>query len=132
MTNPSQATLKLSSKLGLGLAVLLLAACASKRPTLYEWDQFAKQQYDSLLAPGSSQLQDLEKMKQHAVRTQSSGKALPPGFRAHMGLLLLNAGDATGAQSQFEAERQVFPESAPYIERLFKNATPSDSGEKKQ
>lgn len=101
-------------------AALLSGGCAQKGPgPLYAWEAFPKQQYEALLAahtgvPGDALLA----MQAHAEKARGAGAALPPGFRAHLGLLKLSAGDAQGARDAWQAEIMAFPESAPYMQRL--------------
>jgi hypothetical protein len=101
-------------------AVLLLGACAQKGPApLYLWETFPKQQYEALLAANTGVPSgELLAMQAHAEKARGASVALPPGFRAHLGLLKLSAGDAQGAREAWLAEIAAFPESAPYMQGL--------------
>jgi hypothetical protein len=94
-----------------------LFACADK-PTLYMWETFPRQQYDVLLHEGASPDEQMHAMELHATKARAANAALPPGFRAHLGMLELNAGRADRAKELFEQEKAAFPESAPYMDRL--------------
>jgi hypothetical protein len=109
-------------RLALGGCVVLLAACANKPPApLYLWEGFPKQQYEALLrTDGSVPSAQLLAMQAHADKARGLGASLPPGFRAHLGMLKLSAGDAGGAREAWLAEKAAFPESAPYMDRLLK------------
>jgi hypothetical protein len=106
--------------LALLATVLWLGACAQKGPgPLYSWEAFPKQQYDALLAAGTGVPSEaLLAMQAHAEKARGANAALPPGFRAHLGLLKLSAGDTQGAREAWQAEIVAFPESAPYMQRL--------------
>lgn len=120
---------------GLRLAMVaalsgVLAGCVSGPKPLYTWDAFPRAQYQSLLMQSSpdAQIRDLEAM---AEKARGKGRALPPGFRAHLGMLYMNTGDLSAARAQWHAEKEVFPESAPYMDRLLKQSasqTKSDGG----
>ncbi len=101
-------------------AALWLGACAQKGPgPLYSWEAFPKQQYEALLAANTGVPSEaLLAMQAHADKARGANAALPPGFRAHLGLLKLSAGDAQGAREAWQAEIAAFPESAPYMQRL--------------
>lgn len=109
------------SRLALGGCAALLGACAQTRPPLYTWDAFPKQQYEALLTSGSQLPADqMLAMQALAEKTTAAGGRLPPGFRAHLGMLKLSVGDAAGARDLWQGERQAFPESAPFMDRLLK------------
>ncbi len=115
----STASLVRSATLGLGIA--LLSGCAHRGPPpLYVWESFPKMQYDTLLAGGNSPSEQIAAMDAQAERARATGAALPPGFRAHLGMLKLAAGDAYQAKSLWESEKQAFPESSPYMDQLLK------------
>jgi hypothetical protein len=102
-----------------GLAVL--AGCAQKGPApLYLWESFPRQQYETLLRSGAGSAEQIAALEAHAERARGAGAALPPGFRAHLGMLKLSVGDADRARELWQAEKAAFPESAPYMDRLLK------------
>ena len=115
----SAASLARSMTLGLGIA--LLAGCAHRGPPpLYVWESFPKMQYDTLLAGGNSPSEQMAAMDAQAERARATGAALPPGFRAHLGMLRLAAGDVDQARFLWESEKLAFPESSPYMDQLLK------------
>jgi hypothetical protein len=115
----STASLVRSATLVLGIA--LLSGCAHRGPPpLYVWESFPQMQYDTLLAGGNSPSEQIAAMDAQAERARATGAALPPGFRAHLGMLKLAAGDAYQAKSLWESEKQAFPESSPYMDQLLK------------
>ena len=101
--------------------VLALAGCAQKGPPpLYMWDTFPKLQYDALLNDGVPPMEQVGVMEAQTEKARASGAALPPGFRAHLGMLKLQAGDPDSARHLWQAEKLAFPESAPYMDQLLK------------
>lgn len=101
--------------------VVLLAGCAAKGPgPLYLWESFPRQQYSLLLREGASPAEQIRVLEAHAEKARGANAALPPGFRAHLGLLHLGAGDPQRAKDLWQAERTAFPESAPFMDRLLK------------
>jgi hypothetical protein len=99
----------------------LLAGCAQKGPgPLYLWETFPRLQYDALLASGATPLEQVAVMEAQAEKARAAGAALPPGFRAHLGMLKLSAGDAERARELWHAEKAAFPESTPYMDQLLK------------
>ncbi len=100
-------------------AAALLAACASPPKPLYLWEGFPRQQYDTLTRSASPADQILA-MQATADKARAAGAALPPGFRAHLGMLQLTAGNAEAARALWLEEEMAFPESTPYIDQLLK------------
>lgn len=110
-----------TSRLVLGGCVFLLGACAQTRPPLYTWEAFPRQQYETLMMSGNQLPADqVLAMQAQAEKTAASGGRLPPGFRAHLGMLKLSMGDADGARELWQGEKLAFPESAPFMDRLLK------------
>lgn len=100
-------------------AIAVLSACAQKGPPpLYIWGSFPKTQYDALLSPGSQQGDKVATMEADADKARAEGRSLPPGFRAHLGMLKLSAGDPDAARTLWRAEKAAFPESSPYMDQL--------------
>jgi hypothetical protein len=103
-----------------GVLTALLTGCAQPAKTLYLWETFPKQQYDILVRKGVSASTQLSEMQVHADKARSLGVSLPPGFRAHMGMLYLSLGNPDQAQQLWQEEKASFPESIFYIDQLLK------------
>jgi len=102
-----------------GIAVL--AGCAARGPgPLYLWETFPRQQYDTLLREGYSPDEQIRMLEAHAEKARGANAALPPGFRAHLGMLHLGSGNVDRARELWQAEKNVFPESSPYMDQLLK------------
>ncbi len=116
-------------RLALGGCIALLVGCATKGPgPMYMWGTFPKQQYDALLREGYSPDEQIRALEAHSEKARSVNAALPPGFRAHLGMLQLGAGNVSRARELWQAERTAFPESAPYMDQLLKKLdTPAKS-----
>jgi hypothetical protein len=99
---------------------LLLSACAAPNKPLYAWEGFPRQQYEVLQRSGADANAQIQAMQAHAEKARAAGAALPPGFRAHLGLMQLSVGAAEQARSSWQAEKVAFPESAPYMDQLLK------------
>ena len=98
-----------------------IGGCANKaRPPLYMWETFPKLQYEALLRAGVPPVEQVVVLEAQAEKARASGAALPPGFRAHLGMLKLSAGDADRARQLWMAEKTAFPESAPYMDQLLR------------
>ena len=109
----------------LAIGMLLTTGCAQRGPApLYLWESFPRQQYDTLVRAGVAPVEQIVLLDAHAEKARGAGAALPPGFRAHLGMLKLSVGAPEQARDLWEAEKSAFPESAPYIDRLIKRLQP--------
>ena len=106
-------------------ALLAVAGCAHREPPLYMWEGFARQQYDALIRDGSKVDEQLQKMEAHSEKASKANATLPPGFRAHLGMLQLTVGNTDKARELWMAEKSAFPESAPYMDQLIKRLDPT-------
>ena len=114
--------------------LILLAGCAHAPPQLYSWNSFPDLQYATLLHDGASPDEQIHAMEEEAADARSENAILPPGFRAHLGLLYLNAGNTDRARELWLEEKNAFPESAPYMDQLLGRlqpaAKPADAAKK--
>jgi len=111
------------------LAALLLTACAgnSKR-TLYAWGDYPDRTYQYLKGEELGWHEDISALEEQARKAEADRHDLPPGFRAHLGLLYLKAGQPDLAIGYFQAEQKTFPESASFMDfqlKGFKNMNPA-------
>ena len=97
-----------------------LVGCATPTPPLYLWGEFPKMQYEALRANGTPSAQRMVDIEAHREKAAAAHAALPPGFRAHLGMLKLANGDAGQARALWQAEKTAFPESTPYMDQLLK------------
>ncbi len=112
-------------RLGAVLVVAGLVGCAQPTKTLYHWEGYQRQLYEHFKGgSGTDSQEQLRLLQAQAQKAQGAGAALPPGFRAHVGLLDLNLGRPDEAKQQFEAEKVAFPESAPYMDFLLRRMNP--------
>lgn len=107
-------------------ALALLTGCANQGATkpLYMWESFPKQQYASLRHDGAAPEEQIRTLEAQAEKSRTANAALPPGFRAHLGMLYLNLGNQDQARQMWLAEKEAFPESAPYMDQLLMRLNP--------
>jgi hypothetical protein len=98
--------------------LVLLTGCAQAPKPLYDWGSYPTQVYSHLKGDGSGPSTQVGELEADAQKAQARGGKLPPGFRAHMGMLYLTLGQDDLAQQQLEAEKIAFPESAHFVDFL--------------
>jgi len=100
------------------LSALLLTACAgdSKKRSLYAWGDYSDRTYHYLKGEEQGWHEDITALEEHARKAEADRHDLPPGFRAHLGLLYLKSGQPDLAIGYFQAEKKAFPESATFMD----------------
>ncbi len=103
-------------------AVLILAVClvgCSRSPQpLYYWGDYQKTIYQYYQTESDSTGQQIASLQAMIERSRASNKALPPGVHAHLGMLYAKTGRAEQAVAEFNMEKLLFPESAPFMNFL--------------
>lgn len=103
----------------MGCGVLLLAGCGASQKPLYAWYHYEPELYAYM--QGKDPQQQLTVLEADEQKAQAKGLALPPGFHAHLGLLYAKLGQTAQAQTEFQQEKRLFPESAPYMDFVLRN-----------
>ena len=102
------------------LSVLVFAACLcgcrSAPPPLYSWGGYETQVYAYL--KGESRGPQIVTLERDLEKIRADGKAVPPGFYAHLGLLYAENDDAAKAIACFQVEKDRFPEAAAFMDFL--------------
>ena len=108
-------------KLSLMLAgFMIVAGCQTAPKPLYQWESYQPQVYEYF--KGEPKEQQVEALERDLLKINASGRSAPPGYHAHLGMLYLASGKDDQMVQQFSTEKALFPESAPYMDFLLKNA----------
>lgn len=105
------------------LSTILLAGCVSRPQPLYYWGDYQAQVYGHFKGEKGpeEQIAALEAVREEAL---AEGKALPPGFQAHLAMLYGQTGRSERLVEQLEAEKKQFPESATFMDFLLRKFSP--------
>ena len=95
--------------------VMFIMDCASV-PTIYKWDGYQEQVSLHLTGKAGPEQQIIE-LEKNLSKIQANGKT-PPGYMAHLGLLYAEVGNDGQAKKYFQTEKELFPESAPFMNYL--------------
>jgi hypothetical protein len=102
------------------LIAVALAGCAQQPKPMYHWEGYQRQVYEYFKGDGTTPADQLKMMLAQAEKARALSGLLPPGFRGHLGLLYLQAGQVDEARQMLEAEKVAFPESEAYMNFLLK------------
>lgn len=113
--------MKSSRLAALAVAAALLSACASAPQTLYSWGNYPSAIYETLSTPEKADPQkQIKQLEADLQKARAKNQAVAPGFYAHLAYQYLQVGQTDKAAQYFALEKQTFPESAVYIDRLMK------------
>lgn len=103
------------------LALTLLVGCAQQQKPLYYWGDYENLIYSMYTEPGAAD-PDMQIQKLTTDIEQAHAKALPiaPGIHAHLGYMYVLKGNIESAKAEFMKEKQLYPESAQFIDGMLK------------
>lgn len=109
--------------LPLTAAAMLVTGCAANSPPpLYQWTGYQPAVYDYLKGEKAPQEQ-IDALEKALQEIRGKGHMPPPGFHAQLGMLYASVGKGGQAMQEFEAEKELFPESSTYMSFLMKKPT---------
>jgi len=100
-----------------------LTACVQSSRHMYDWQSYQPSVYTYLNGEDIDYATQAQGLEQNVEAARSTNAALPPGFRAHLGLLYLKMGEDNKAVEQLEGEKLAFPESTLFMDFLMRNAS---------
>ncbi len=108
---------------GLAIAALagLLSACVQQPKSMYSWQSYQGSVYAYLKDDGADYATQTQALEKNIETARASNTELPPGFRAHLGMLYMKMGDGDKGAEQMLGEKAAFPESAPFMDFLLRN-----------
>ena len=110
--------MKLTYKLlALAAGMALLGGCATKQTSLYQWENYQPEVYEYFKAKTGPEEQ-IAQLEESLEKIRAKGHVPPPGFHAHLGMLYAQVGSADKAIPEFKTEKELFPESATYMDLL--------------
>jgi hypothetical protein len=98
----------------------LVSGCAQAPKPLYYWGNYPAAAYDTLRGDDKGPQEQLRILGEQAEKAKAAGLPLPPGYHAHLGLIYLKLGRDGDARRALVTEKELFPESAAYIDSLIK------------
>ncbi len=102
--------------------LLILAGCQANRP-LYYWGSYENLAYLGYSKPEKATLDvQLEKLEQDVAKAAASTSGAHPGLHAQLGYVYFQLGRIEDAVKQFEVEKQLFPESNVFMDRMIAKA----------
>ena len=110
--------------------VLLVSGCATTtEQPLYYWGDYQKQVYGHFTKEVGPEEQ-ISTLEAGLEKASASGRPVPPGYNAHIGILYAQTEHTDKMLNYFTAEKTLYPESAAYMDFLMrKYQQPKDGGQ---
>lgn len=106
---------------------LLIVGCAETEAPLYRWGNYESLIYDMYVNPGEAEPGvQIAKLTEDIQRANADGKRIPPGVHAHLGYLHYTQGNQGDALQEFALERELYPESAVFIDGMLSRVKTGD------
>lgn len=110
-------TMTTIARAALLLACAPLAGCATSG-ALYNYGDYSDSLYAYQRDP-TERADYIEELQEIISKGSEPGtKPVPPGIRAELGYMMLEAGDMQQAELLFQQEKQAWPESQVFMDRL--------------
>ena len=84
-------------------------ACAQQPKSLYTWEGYQPTVYAYLKEDGNDYAVQAQTLEKSVEKARATNRELPPGFRAHLGMLYLKMGDGEKGVEQLQAKSRPFP-----------------------
>lgn len=106
-------------KLSIIAFLLTASACTTVSDAGYYWGDYAKTSYLIVNEPSEKSLRThADELTRIIEKSQEKNLKVPPGVYAELGYTLTKLGENDKAEVHFAAERQEYPESGVFLNRL--------------
>nr|WP_269811658.1 DUF4810 domain-containing protein [Buttiauxella ferragutiae] len=102
----------------MSLFVITLAGCAKQESKkIYQWGNYQDTLY-SFYSNNTAPEAQIGALQEVVEKAKATAKPVPPGLHAQLGMLYSKTGKLDLAMVEFNKEKTMFPESAPYMDFL--------------
>ena len=108
------------------LSVAALTGCQATKP-LYPYGSYQSNVYEHFKNEDSAVTEENEALEQTISESSRNKLQVGPGIYAHLGFLYLQSGQRDTGLGYLQKEKQLYPESATFIDFLLKNAKAGQS-----
>ena len=99
-----------------------VTACVQRQPPLYYYNDYSVSYYAYKKDMSPESLLKLQQSMEKAIDDAGKSKSgrVPPGMYANIGYIYLKSGKPQDAIDAFTKEKNVYPESAHFMDRMIK------------
>lgn len=102
------------------LSIALFTGCVKKEPPIYIWNDYVDSSFDYKKRGHEKEIfaKHLIEVEKMITDSELKKQKLPPGIYAEYGNLLIENNNKDGAMKYFLLEKQTYPESSIFIDKL--------------
>lgn len=100
---------------------LIMVGCKTTEP-LYYYGDYNAAVYSYLKGDETTLEEQISVIQETLQLAEAKGKRIAPGVHAHLGMLYFETGNVSEGEFHLQQEKQLFPESAKYIDFLLSSA----------
>ena len=115
-------------KLCVLLSVFSMAACQKRQPPMYHYNGYSEAYYDYKKNLSEESLLKLQVSMEEAIKASGESKSgrVPPGMYANVGYIYLKTKKYQKAIAAFTKEKNIYPESTHFMNRMIKKVELSE------
>lgn len=114
----------------MSITAFFMSGCVSKPTPLYNYQDYSEKYYyeKKELTPESSLA--LQKAIEEAIQNKNNSRSgrVPPGMYANLGYIYLKARKSQEAVVNFEKEKEIYPESTYFMDRMIQKVKIAEEG----
>ena len=109
----------------------LLSGCSSQPKPLYNYGDYSESYYHAKKELSPDSALELQKAIEYSIENAANSRSarVAPGMYANLGYIYLKGGKTDKAIESFEKEKNIYPESAHFMNRMIKKVETAE-GEK--
>jgi hypothetical protein len=98
---------------------IIAGGCATAPTEHYHWGNYEELLLAMYVESGTADpFTQIDKLTVDIQQAENTGKLVPPGLCAHLGMMYALNGDVSQAEAAFYKERELFPESGVFIDGM--------------
>jgi hypothetical protein len=110
-------------------ALLLLAGCGNVAKPAFYWGNYSNTLYKAKTTPNDKNFQaHVEQLEKIIQKSSDRSLQVPPGVHAELGYRYATQQRVAEAQIQYDAEMQLYPESAIFVGKLKQQLAEQNTG----
>ncbi|PIP01521.1 MAG: DUF4810 domain-containing protein [Zetaproteobacteria bacterium CG12_big_fil_rev_8_21_14_0_65_54_13] len=101
----------------------LFSGCAKPADEIYYWGEYEQLIHDMYVEPGKADsAMQVEKLTADIQQAENTGKQVPPGLYAHLGMMYESQGKVAQGEAALLEEKKLYSESSVFIQGLIDRA----------
>ncbi|MEA3370446.1 MAG: DUF4810 domain-containing protein [Campylobacterota bacterium] len=103
-------------------AAVFMSGCSSQPKPLYNYGDYSESYYHAKKELTADSALELQKAIEYSIENSANSRSgrVAPGMYANLGYIYLKGGKTAKAVESFKKEKEIYPESAHFMDRMIK------------